>query len=309
MRADLRLLCCGLLLLLAATTGCESTRWNWLKPAEKEAPAKSGAPADVVGLVNYLNQNASLVKSVRIDDVSIDATMGNQPFGLRGRLFAEKPRNFRMKVTAFGKDEVDIGSNAQEFWFWAAKNPDPYQYFCTHQDLNEGRVRVQMPLPIQPEWVMEAMGIGVYGPAERYTLESENAQLLRLVEKTKSPQGHAVRKVIVMHRRPVNAPTPQVTAYLLLDDATGQEICSAHITATTLVTINAKEGALLPSKMELRMPKQNMRMLLKMDGMTVNSPIVATAFARQQMTGVEAFNLATGKIEPWVQRAQGFNSK
>jgi len=302
-RPDLRLLCLGLLLVV--TTGCESTRWNWLKPAEKDAPSKATAPANVVGLVKYLNDNANLVKSVRTAEVSIDASMGNQSFGLQGALFAEKPRNFRMKVTSFGKDEVDIGSNANEFWFWAAKNPDPYQYFCAYNDLNEGKVRVQMPLPIQPEWVMEAMGMGVYGPAEKYTLESENAQLLRLVEKTKSPQGQAVRKVIVMNRREVKAPTPQVTAYLLLDDATGQEICSAHITATKLVTINRGEGAIVPYRIELRMPKQNMRLQLKLDSMTVNSPIVATAFVRQPMNGIEAFNLATGRTEAPVQRIQG----
>jgi hypothetical protein len=302
------LLCFGLL-ILSAVPGCESTRWNWLKPAEKEAPSNGSAPANVVGLVKYLNENASLVQSVRTAEVSIDATMGNQSFGLRGALFAEKPRNFRMKVTSFGKDEVDIGSNANEFWFWAAKNPDPYQFFCAYQDLNEGRVRVQMPLPIQPEWVMEAMGMGVYGPAEKYTLESESAQLIRLVEKTKSPQGQPLRKVIVMNRRAVNAPTPQITAYLLLDDATGQEICSAHITATKLVAVNRKEGALVPYKMELRMPKQNMRMQLKLDSMTVNSPIVATAFVRQQMNGIDAFNLATGKTEQRVQRIEGISPK
>jgi hypothetical protein len=300
-RADLRVLCFGLL-MLSVTTGCESTRWNWLKPADKsDVVAKPGAPANVVGLVKYLNENASRVKTVRVDDLSIDATMGNQPVGLRGRIFAEKPRNFRMKVTALGKDEVDIGSNGQEFWFWAAKNPDPYQYFCSYQDLNEGKARVQMPLPIAPEWVMEAMGIGTYGPAERYTLESEDPQTFRLVERTKSPQGHPVRKVIVMNRREVKAPTPQVTAFLLLDDTNGQEICSAHITATTLNNV----GAILPYRMELRMPKQNMRMQLKFDGMAVNTQIVNTAFMRQPMNGVESFNLATGKTEPFVQRTQG----
>ena len=119
-RADLRLLSFGLLLLpprpaARARAGIGSS------PPRRIHGSKGGAPASVVGLVKYLNENARLVKAVRIDDVSIDATMGNQPFGLRGTLFVEKPRNFRMKVTAFGKDEVDIGSNSNEFWFWAAQ--------------------------------------------------------------------------------------------------------------------------------------------------------------------------------------------
>lgn len=295
----------GLALGAIGITGCESTNWNWLKrDTGRDVAAKGGASPTVKGLVDYMNENARRVNSVRIDDVAVDATLDNQPVGLRGRIYAERPRNFRMKVTFAGKDEVDLGSNQQEFWFWAAKNPDKYQYFCSYQDLEAGKVRM-MPLPIQPEWVMETLGLGPYGPADKYQIETgrPNDPMLRLVEKTKSPQGYAVRKVIVMNRKEVRAPQPQVTAYLLLDDATGQEICSATITATKL---DQATGAILPYRMELKMPTQKMSMLLKLDGIRVNEQIVNTAFVRQQITGADQFNLATGRTEPWVQRAGAF---
>lgn len=298
----LRLFC--LLLLAAAANGCESTRWNWLKrdPANDVA-GKPGAPASARGLVDYLNDNARRVRTLQVNDLDVDATMDTQSFNLRGRIYAEKPKNFRMKVTLFGKEEVDIGSNLQEFWFWALKNPDKYQYFCSYKDLNAGRVAM-MPLPIQPEWVMETLGLGPYGPAEKYQVEPEGQHQIRLVEKTKSPQGYAVRKVIVMNRREMKAPQPQITAFLLLDDSTGREICSAHITSTTQ---DRGTGAILPYKMELRMPTQKMKMALRMDGVTVNGQIANTAFQRPHMAGVEQFNLATGRTEPWnLQRAGGF---
>lgn len=299
-----------LTLLLLAATGCESTRWNWLKKDPQNDVAAKGGAASSAGLIAYLNDNANRVKSLRVDDLSVDAALGNQTVGLHGRVYAEKPQginvkacNFRMKVTALGKEEVDIGSNAQEFWFWAAKNPDPYQYFCSYKDLNEGRIRM-MPLPIQPEWVMEAMGLGPYGPADKYKLEADpDSKLLRLVEKTKSPQGYPVRKVIVMNRKEVRAPNPQVTAFLLLDDATGHEICSAHILSTTQ---DKTTGAILPYKMEINMPTQKMSMKLKMDGVTINGKIAPTSFTRPQLTGVEPFNLATGRTESWgTQRVGG----
>ncbi len=306
MRSKLHML--FLTLLFVAATGCESTRWNWLKKdPQNDVAAKPGAVAGPVSLVAYLNDNANRVKTLRIDDLDIAASMGSgataQDFGLRGRIYAEKPRSLRMKVTAIGKEEVDIGSNAQEFWFWAAKNPDPYQYFCTYRDLNEGRIRM-MPLPIQPEWVMEAMGLGPYGPADKYKLEADpDPKLLRLVEKAKSPQGYPVRKVIVMNRAEVKAPNPQVTAFLLLDDTTGHEICSAHITKTMQ---DRTTGAILPYKMEIRMPTQKMKIALKMDGVTINGAIAPTAFVRPQLTGVEPFNLATGRSESWgTQRVGG----
>ena len=297
---NLRMIALGLIAMTLA--GCESTRWNWFKP-NSDVATKPGAPSSAAGLVNYLNTNAGRIRTMRVEDMSIDVTMGNQPIGLRGRVYAERERNFRMKVNAFGKDEVDIGSNRDEFWFWAAKNPEPYQYFCSYDDLNQGRVQ-SMPLPVQPEWVMEAMGMGAYGEPTRYTLEPNDSHTVRLVEKTRSPQGKPVRKVIVMNRKETKAPTPQVTAFLLIDEATNKEICSAHITATK---VDRDTGAIVPYKMELRMPGQNMKMTLKLDGMTVNSQIPATAFARQTMSGVESFNLATGRPEPrGLLPAQGF---
>ena len=303
MRNAIRLICLALVL---GSTGCESTRWNWLKPnPSNDIAAKPGASPDVKGLVSYLNENASRIKSLRVDDMSVDATMGTQSIALHGRLYAEPAHNFRMKATVLGKDEVDIGSNANEFWFWAQRNPDPYQYFCSYKDLNEGRARM-MPLPIQPEWVMEAVGIGVYGPASKYKLETDGPGRIRLVEKATSPQGLPVRKVIVMNSKEVRPPQPQVTAFLLLDDRNGQEICSAHILSTKV----APTGAILPHKMELRVPSQKMSMVLKMDGLTVNTQIPATAFQRQPMTGIEPFNIATNRIEPWgTQRTQGFGPK
>ena len=289
--------------LLLLGTGCESTRWNWLKKdSPNDIAAKPGAPAGVVSLIAYLNDNANRVKTLRVDDLAVDAKMGTQDIALHGRVYAEKPRSFRMKVTLLGKEEVDIGSNEKEFWFWAAKNPDPYQYFCSYKDMDAGQIRM-MPLPIQPEWVMEAMGLGPYGPADKYKLETDpDPKLLRLVEKTKSPQGYPVRKVIVMNRKEAKAPNPQVTAFLLLDDATGNEICSARILSTTM---DRGTGAILPYKMDINMPTQKMKMSLKMDGVTINGNIAPTSFTRPQLTGVEPFNLATGRTESWGTRPVG----
>lgn len=300
MPKSLRLICVALVALAAA--GCESTRWNWLKRDTGDTAKKGSAAPNVKALVEYLNDNARRVNSVKVDDLDVDATMENQSFNLRGRIYAEKPKNFRMKVTLFGKDEVDVGSNKSEFWFWALKNPEKYQYFCSYDDLNAGRMRVTLPLPIQPEWIMEAMGLGPFGPAEKYELVPDGPNTVHLVEKAKSPQGTPVRKVIVMNRREMKAPQPQVTAFLLLDDATQQEICSAHIHTTT----QDRSGAILPHRMELRMPSQKVSLKLRLDGMTVNKAIEATAFQRPQMVGVEPYNLATGRPEPWLQRAGGF---
>src|SRR5882672_291932 len=124
----LRMICLGFLAI--AATGCESTRWTWLKrEPTNDVVAKGGASPSVKGLTDYLNENAKRVRTVHVDDLDVDVSADGQTFNVRGRIYAEKPRNFRMKVTAFSADEVDIGSNGNEFWFWAKRNPDKHQYF------------------------------------------------------------------------------------------------------------------------------------------------------------------------------------
>src|SRR5438552_2183642 len=82
-----------------------------------------------------------------------------------------------------------------------------------------------------------------------------------------SPQGTAVRKVIVFKRKPVQAPHAQVTDYLLLDDATGKEICAAHISEVQIDEQNT--GAIVPKRIELRWPEQRLKLALRMDGALV----------------------------------------
>src|ERR1019366_4246541 len=94
----LRVICLGFLAI--AATGCESTRWNWLKrEPTNDVVAKGGANPTTKGLVDYLNNNASRVRTLKVDDLDVDANFDKQPINLRGRILAEKPRSFRMKVS------------------------------------------------------------------------------------------------------------------------------------------------------------------------------------------------------------------
>jgi hypothetical protein len=294
------LLVTGLLTL----TGC--TRWNMLKGPERKTPIPPNAPS-VAALVDYLNNNSQRVQTLRCMELDLTCTADSQSVGLRGKMIAQKPRNFLMGADSLGKRMVDLGSNDQEFWYWISQNDPPHQFYCGYKALEEGTVR-HMPFPFQPNWVIETLGLGNYGPAERYKLETD-AESIKLVEPTRSPQGKPVRKVIVMNRRPVQPPRPQVTAFMLVDDATGKEICSAHITETQL---DHSTGAVLPRRIEFRwiMPEHRLKLAMKLDGITVNPSIPATTFARRPLNGVPSFNLANGQLDPVaaapLQRVQGF---
>src|SRR5262249_5888898 len=160
--------------------------------------------------------------------------------------------------SAFGKPEVDVGSNEQEFWFWVARDESHCLYFCRYDDLTRGQVR--MPFPFQPERITEALGAAQCGPPENDDLQATPTSL-ELSERTRSPQGVPVRKVTVFNRAPAQGTNPQVTAHLL-QDAQGREICSAYITE---VQIDRTTGAIIPRKVRLVCPAEKMEMKLQLD--------------------------------------------
>ncbi len=297
--------------LVGLAAGCNSMRFNFARPGEHPEsgkPAPPGTPS-VAGVVAYLNDNARRVETLQVTSLEVTAAQGAERINLRGKMVAHKPRGFRMSLDGpLGFTQVaDLGSNDKEFWFWIKAAPGskqvPYQYYCSYQDLERG---VQfLPIPFQPEWLMEVLGLGPYGPPERYQIERDDkTPTLRLVERTRSPQGGAVRKVIVMKARETRAPEPQVTHHLLIDDATNREICSAVITQTM---IDPATGAILPRKLDLNWRQENATLSLFIDKAAVNVPLQPQAFVRTPLKGVQSFNLATSRPDPpGLQQVQGF---
>ncbi len=295
----------GLGLLLTSLTGCNGTRWSFLfnkDTTTKPGPTPNGPTPTVASLVDYLNENSRRLKSVRVEDVDITATQGWQSVGARAKLVAEQPRSLRLSANnPLGGPAVDLGSNDNEFWFYVMKNNPPYQFYCSYKDFEEGRVK-QMPLPIQPSWVMETLGMATYGPADRYKLETEGDSL-KLVEQVRMPKGEMVRKIIVMKRNEVRAPAAQVTDYILQEVQGGQIICAAKINE---VYQDRATGALFPRRMDISCPPQKTKMTMLFSNTSVGSDIPATAFVRQKMSGIESFNLARGAVDAApVQRVQG----
>jgi hypothetical protein len=303
----------GIGLFVAAVAGCNSTRLGFLKPPENNNPVKPGTDVrtpSVASLVDYLNENASRIKTLQAPSLDVTASQDGQRINLRGKMVAERPRGFRMSLDGpLGFSQVaDLGSNNDEFWFWIKGplgQPAPPQYYCSYRDLEKGVAF--MPLPFQPEWIMESLGLGPYGPADRYQIESDE-QALRLVEKARSPQGNVVRKVIVMKRRETKAPDPQVTHYLLIDDATGKEICSVNITQTM---VDPATGAILAKRLDLNWRQQNASLSIILDRVLVNGQLPsADVFVRRPLNGVQTYNLARGPAETMgLQRVQGTQPK
>lgn len=297
-------------LLLGA--GCN--QFQPLRGAQTAQPVAriSTATPNAGQLVDYLNANARLIQSLDCGDLGLDASQGTgihkQGAGLSGWLVCQKPRNFRMGGKVLGNQAVDMGSNGQEFWYWISKAEPPYLFHCSYDDFAKGQV--QMPFPFQPEWVMEALGMAEYGPAENYKVNATQTSL-ELVEEAKTAQGTAVRKVTVFSRGQAQGTVPQVTAHILQDDK-GKEICVAQITE---VRQDRATGAIIPHRVRLWWPKEQMELKMKLDGVAVNGAIpeqrAAALFTRPRLRDVQSYDLARGLDQPagQVQRTGAFQTR
>lgn len=283
----------GALLLLS---GCADSKWSIFRHPQDSPQLTAGQPPPTAAqLVAYVNANAVQIKSLRCSDVDLDCQQGYQQFHIRGKLACQKPRNFRMQAEALAKTEADIGSNDQEFWYWIAKG-DPYLIHCSYQDLANG---VRIPFPFQPEWVMEALGMSEYDPAQSYEV-SDHGKTYWLVQNTKNAQGQRVRKVTVFEKQPSRVQVPE---HILMDATGNQEICKAKIVEAETVARGAGgTGIVLPRKIIFTYPAE--RLTLKMtlwhraDDLALNpsfDPAVAQKlFTRPALSGVANYDLAHG---------------
>src|SRR4029079_17881199 len=200
------------------------------RPEAPEAKAPRGGPVDTSKLnadriVAYLNNQADLVQSLEADDISLTARgPGGSPPSLNGALLVPKPRFFSLtgKFPLTGSQEVLVGSNEERFWFYIPRMQDAL-FHCSYTDFEKG---AELPVPFDPEWVLEAMGMSRVptGGVKRMELD-EKARTVRLIQEA-TLHGQKVTKVTVCYQAGRSGNVPQVKERAVYDKD-GKVICRA----------------------------------------------------------------------------------
>lgn len=289
------------LALLGSLAGCE-----WLKRATKHddgAAQQTGPISDVQAnrLVEYLNRQAGYLNSMRYPDARIRVKMDKENYTLgSSMLVCAKPRNF---LLIGGKgltgDLVHIGSNSQEFWMLTlAPMPRSYVY-CSHTDFQRGAG--QLPIPFDPDWALQALGMWEYDPKAHYEVKTnQKDKLYTLTADGTTPQGTPVKHVILFTPYP-RADESHVREHLI-QDAKGQTITSAKITEARRIPVGGAEVQ-VPTRVVLEWPQQNAKMDLDLGRPRVNEQMTAAEmrdlFTRPQpRDGVNPINLANAQFTP-----------
>jgi hypothetical protein len=292
-----------LIAVCLSLSGCEWLKRNKNTDAVTPAPVAKDGPPTAERLVSYLNRQADRLAVIESSDVYLVANVqGTRLPGLLGMMVCEKPRSFHLTGDNHGVQYIDIGSNANQFWFWVKEGDAPL-YYCSYSDYEKG---VKLPLPFQPEWVVQALGMAKYDPAKQYTVESKPGKppTYELVENT-TVQGIPVRKITILNASNVasDPSQPQVMGHVIQNAQTGKTICQATIKRVRQAKYRSAEGETsvsYPSEVVLEWPAEQMTMTMKIGKANVNQKLTSEEairyFTLPNWQGIKAVDLA--KLAP-----------
>ena len=245
-------------LLNVVLSGCV---WNasWLR---REPESRLPTNLTKTELVEYLNDNIERVGSWRSTNVRISAKgPGVLTIPLAGTIAVENPRNFRLTVgSSLGGREADFGSNSDRLWIWMRRSNVKEIVTCRHNQID--RLQNLLPIPFQPDWMMEALGLVPIDEAEVTMLPADpQTGLIRLVSMQSVPGRRPVQRIIL-----VDPSKGRIVAHSLHDEFR-KMIARAELDDYRYDT---QSGASLPHRIKFDWPEHGVKMTLKFDQIEVN---------------------------------------
>lgn len=231
-------------------------------------------------LVNYLNESIANVPRWRCNDVSISSRGAlGIPITLRAMIAVEERRNFRLVAQAGGGGtEVDLGSNDERFWFYARQSDRPGIYTCRHELIDEAQQG--MPLPLNPEWFTEVLGVVPFENSE-VTMQphEKNKNLVYLIRDRKVPEG----------AKPMQLVTQVDCCQGFITEQRLQEKNGAVIAFARMRDYKKHPScdSLIPHKVDLEWPQAKMGLTLTMKRIDISqSPYASQMFDMPQIASV-----------------------
>jgi hypothetical protein len=291
--------------LCILSSGCNIFGARPEPPDAKAPPVPTGhfdTPTPEL-LVKYLNNQAALLQSIQTSDMTIDIRSQGNDVGLEGTLLCQKPRYFKLIGRKFGSQEVLVGSNDERFWFFIKRDPQDSLYYCSHNEYANGS-SAELPFPFQPEWVLEALGMGQIDSSASLRVEEDNSTF-KLIEDA-TLRGQPIKKVTVFYKGAARGNQPQVKARMMYD-AKDRLICQATVKSVTRIPLERRSAkgtplhATCPQVIKLEWPAQDTELVLDLGRVQVNRQLELDSF-RMPRLGSRQVDLArdrpAGRVVP-----------
>jgi hypothetical protein len=249
-------------------------------------------------IIAQINKNAEAIESLEADP-TIEASFDGDSHTLKGQLRMEREKDFRLRIKAIGREVADIGSNQTGFWFWVLDRDKKENnlYVCDYEHVGASRLSVAM----QPEWIMEALGLRAITPREALTIDVRPGEIPGQVLLTQLREGsnHATYTKETL----VNETTGEIIEHRLYSGAKKELLARATIKSYKNIMLTATDGSkeetkvALPERFVLDWVAEKFKLDITMSRPTVNPRFskedVANMFSEPTISGAKKIDLAT----------------
>jgi hypothetical protein len=230
-------------------------------------------------VIQAVNNNNARIHSFASDEAVL--SVPGSP-SLRTSIAFERPKRLRLRAgTAITGAELDIGSNDELFWIWIKRQPPAY--YCRHEQFVASPARRM--LPIEPDWLVEALGIAVLDSSLAYQ------------GPTALPGGRLEIRAV---QQTVDGPTTKV---MTVDGVTGVVVKQCVYDAQGLLVARAVasrhrvdplSGLVMPRVVEMESPRAGFSMRLDLGNVQINRPLANAAqlWAMPSFDGTPMVDLA-----------------
>ena len=276
--------------LLLCQSGCQLLRRPWSQPGPVPPPLLPQPTLDQ--LMATVHENTRRVQSFNTNHANL--SVAGYP-SLRADLAFQQPGRLRLRATAFGSAEVDLGSNDELFWVWIKRNSPPAVYYAKHAEV----AGATQAIPIEPAWLVESLGLIQFDPNARHS-------------------GPFVRRGGQLEiRTTIPGPTGERTKITVLDgrygwvleqhlyDANRQRLASAVASDHAYDPVTQTS---MPRKVQIQWPAAAVSITLTLNDLRINqlTPDSTNLWTIPEMPGTNYVNLAQmAPPNPTVQPQPG----
>lgn len=146
-------------------------------------------------ITSAINRNSQMIRNFTAENASVYVPGVVIP--LQSRIIFERPKRLRIQgaASSLSGKEFDFGSNDTLFWFWMRRLQGE-MYYCRHDQFAVCPVR--NAVPIEPDWLIDALGIAEFKPTDRHTgpLPAADGNW-EIVSECQMPSGQFTKRTIV----------------------------------------------------------------------------------------------------------------
>lgn len=197
-------------------------------------------------ITSAITRNSRSIQNFTTENASIHMPGILMP--LPSRVTFERPKRLRIQgaLSSLGSQEFDFGSNDALFWLWMRRSQGE-MWYCRHDLYPVCPVRSM--IPINPDWLIEAMGIVEFKPTDQHYGPSRTEEgNWEIVSHCQTPSGQYIKRTVVdskigwILRQELYTPQNELIALAATEDTRFDRVSNTYYAKRITVWCKGMDG-------------------------------------------------------------------